>query len=127
VSTNKREETTVNDFDAIPELMFWLGDQLPPVPGTSPTAPPCAHDAGQVDDERVMAAAARPLPCLLCGRPEAVRAFFAPKDQRRAGAIVGKVRLLRYSLCKRCVRKPGAQCRVEERLFAAMGSMARRN
>ena len=73
------------------------------------------------------AAAARPLPCLLCGRPEAVRAFFAPKDQRRAGAIVGKVRLLRYSLCKRCVRKPGAQCRVEERLFAAMGSMARRN
>jgi hypothetical protein len=118
----------VNDLDAIPELMFWLGDQLPPVPGTSPTAPPRTHDAGQVDDNADMRdVAGTPLPCLLCGEPEAVRALFAPKDQRRAGAIVGKVRLFRYSLCKRCVRQPGSYRRAEERLFAAMDSMARRN
>jgi hypothetical protein len=118
----------VNDRDTAPELTSRLGDQLPPVPGTSPTAPPRTHDAGQVDDNADMRdVAGTPLPCLLCGGPEAVRAFFVPKDQKRVRAPSGRSRAFRYSLCAACAADPNAPRVAEQRMLAAVDALARRN
>lgn len=88
-----------------PELRSWLGQ----TPATT------------------AAALAVPLPCLLCGRPASHNGVFVAKDQRRVGAPVGKVRLVRYSLCMRCRRKPGVCHRVEKRILANFDALARVN
>lgn len=55
--------------------------------------------------------------CLLCGRRPSHVGLFAPKDQRRAGAPLGKVRMLAYVLCRKCVRKRSTPQRVDEVLM----------
>jgi hypothetical protein len=67
------------------------------------------------------------LDCLLCGRRPHFEGVFVPKDQQRAGAPPGKVRLIRFTLCRHCSRKGDAPRRVEARLFADLDALARRN
>ena len=68
-----------------------------------------------------------PLACLLCGRPPRYAGVFVAKDQRRVGAPPGKVRVVRYSLCKKCVRKSSTWQRVEERLLGDCDALERVN
>jgi hypothetical protein len=67
-----------------------------------------------------------PLPCLLCGRPPHVVGLFAPRDPQRFGAPPGKVRLIRYHLCRRCCRLPDRLKRVEAKILADLEALAPR-
>jgi len=66
------------------------------------------------------------LPCLLCGKPAVVGALFVPNDQDLVGAPPGKLRVFRYSLCRRCLRKKGATA-AERRILDTMAAQNRVN
>jgi hypothetical protein len=68
-----------------------------------------------------------PLPCILCGRRPYVACVFRPRDQARAGAPPGQGRLIRYSLCRKCRRKPDSTRRAEAVIFADLDAMNRVN
>jgi hypothetical protein len=72
-------------------------------------------------------ALAAPLSCIVCGRPEAVKVLFVPRDQRLAGGTAGTVRGARYSLCKRCNRKPGKRRAAERIILNDMAALQRVN
>jgi hypothetical protein len=63
---------------------------------------------------------------LLCGRPPHVTGLFGPWDSQRFGAPPGKVRLIRYHLCRRCSRLPDRPERVEAKLLADLEALAPR-
>jgi hypothetical protein len=69
----------------------------------------------------------RPLPCLLCGLPPHIGAVFIPHDQRGVAAPPGKVRAIRYSLCRRCFRKPRCRERSERQILAELAAVNRLN
>ena len=58
-------------------------------------------------------------PCLLCGRPPYMAAvwFPSPACSRRLGVAAGKIRLLAYTLCRKCHRRPDAIARVEAKIL----------
>lgn len=69
------------------------------------------------------------LPCLLCGRRAAFVALFIPTPRLRQmwGEPPGKVRIVKYSLCKRCQRKPTCTARVEAKIFSEVAAIAATN
>src|SRR5262245_15518372 len=73
------------------------------------------------------AALTQPLPCLLCHKPAQFACLFFPTDQRRVRAPAGKVRMIRYSLCKRCRRRPDGIPQVEARLFGDLDALGQVN
>jgi hypothetical protein len=98
----------------------------------------CAHAAGRhkrfvlrghtvlltdADLDRLLSA--RP-PCLLCNRPPSFAVVFVPRAQQLVGAPPGKLRLVRYSLCKRCLRKRGVAA-AERHILAEAAALARVN
>jgi hypothetical protein len=95
---------SIDGIDTHPESRSWLGEPAPP--------------------SEVRAKLAMPLPCILCGGPEAVRVVLVPKDQRRVKAPAGKTRAVRYSLCERCRRLPGVWRRAEGRILACCAAPA---
>jgi hypothetical protein len=52
---------------------------------------------------------------------------FIPRDQLRAGALPGRLRVAMYALCKRCHRRPDARLRVERLFLADLAAIAERN
>jgi len=61
---------------------------------------------------------AMPRPCLLCGAfPTAYNVIFQPDKPEAWGGQPGKVRLLGYALCTRCIALPDASLRAEATLM----------
>jgi hypothetical protein len=58
--------------------------------------------------------------CLLCGRRPQFMDVWVPDEamSRRLGAPAGKIRTVGYSLCRRCLKRPGVMTRVERRILA---------
>ena len=52
--------------------------------------------------------------CLLCGRPTKVSAIYFPGKDSPASAPPGKCRMILYSLCDGCARRPNVQADLVE-------------
>jgi hypothetical protein len=60
--------------------------------------------------------------CLLCGDRPAVIGIFTPEDPQLWGAARGKMRFLRYCLCKNCQKKPDTPDKVEKVIWSELSS-----
>lgn len=69
----------------------------------------------------------RSLRCLLCSKRACWGCLFVPRDQRRAGAPPGRLRTIRYALCRKCKRQPDRTARVEKRLLGDLDAVNRVN
>jgi hypothetical protein len=79
------------------------------------------------DPGRLEQALRKPLPCLLCGQRAAYNGLFTPKAQAAIGVPPDKVLTCRYSLCRRCYRKPKALQQVKAILLGDLPPEARTN
>jgi hypothetical protein len=58
--------------------------------------------------------------CLLCGEPPEVIGIFQPENPAAWGAMPGKTRYIRYTLCSKCRAKSDAPENVEAVIRASM-------
>ena len=62
--------------------------------------------------------------CLLCGGKPFCIGIFVPDDPQAYGALDGKLRLVRYCLCKTCKEKSDTRKNVEKVIFADLNGRA---
>lgn len=89
--------------------------------GTRPSGPAGRLAFSPRDSQRIDELLRRPPgPCILCGRPPAARSIFVPTAtaSRALGAPRDRLRLVAYSLCRKCMALPDAQERAQELLLA---------